>query len=98
MNRRISITLIARALLFSAVVLLVSNVNSVHAKGGPGDRRNNFDPYAPIFTKSEVTIAKTADMRFTSTLLANAFELRTPINEPPDAGAYRVLVGSWKPR
>jgi hypothetical protein len=57
--------LIARALLFSFVVLLAGNADLAHAQNGFGGR-SNFNPYTPIFTNSQIKLAETANKRFTS--------------------------------
>jgi hypothetical protein len=58
----------AWALLISVIVLLAGSGNAF-AHNGPG---NNFNPYVPIFTQSQVKIAQTASRSFTSQLLLNA--------------------------
>jgi hypothetical protein len=94
MNRRTSITLIAHALVFSVVVLLVGNAP---AQNGSGDWSNSFDPYTPIFTKAQVKTAETANARFTSALLANAVNYEPLLISPgtPTRAATQVHIGFW---
>lgn len=74
MNKDARVKFTIRTTLLAGALLLAGDATPAFAQEGPGQPiyTFSFDPYTPMFTKSQEKLAETADSRFTSVLLANA--------------------------